>query len=329
MLSRAALKQTKRVDAAVANRRAIRTAARLPFWLVHKLLVAGIRAETWLRYPLWALNTSDAFDETFRLLDPEGDRFGLTKGARSRAKRNFLYHEVADLVTLLMFLDSPDFGRRALRFENEEALRRAAEEGPGAIVAGFRLGAYTGVPWVVGKLGYPVLMIVGNDEFVRMGEQLGQTFIPESADAITFMRAKEPLVLAKAKATLNDGGLVTTLVDLSPVEYEKTTEVKLFDYEMSVPYGIPYLSAVTGRSIVPTILTRANGPRFTLRFGDPIAAPKRDSDSVRECTQELYDALARMICRFPDQWIGWPKLRAQVVGGADSDEESAVMPSLV
>ena len=310
MFSRAAFRQTDRTDAALSRQRLIRAASRLPYPLVHRLLQGAIRAETWLRYPLWLLNTGDAIDETFDELDPDGQRFGLTQMVRRRYRKNFFYNEIADLVTLLMYVDDPRFRERALYLENDEALRSELKAGPGAIVAGFRLGTYAGMPWVLGAFGVPILMIVGDQEFARMARELGRAFAPDSAKPLTFIRAKDPLVLARSQAALNDGGIVSTLVDLSPIEYEKTTEVRLLDANLQVAYGLPYLSAVTGRSIIPAALTRASGPRFKLRFGEPLAAPARDSASVRAVTQDLYAALERMIRRFPDQWIGWQTLRA-------------------
>lgn len=314
MLSRAAFKQTERTDLALSRSGLIRAAARLPYGVVHRLIVAGIRAETWLRYPLWALNVSDGMKETFDELDPDGSRFGLTERVRKRYRDNFLYSEVADLVTLFMYSDDKRFQSKAMRVENEGVLRETIRDGPGAIVAGFRLGSYVGLPWALGRLGPPVLMIVGDDEFARMARRLGDTFAPESSATLTFVRAKDPLVLARSQSVLNEGGIVSTLIDLSPIEYEKTTEVELLGKKLDVAYGLPYLAAVTGRRIVPAALTRAKGPRFKLRFDTPILPPERDSASVRAGAQELYQALERMVLRFPDQWIGWQTLREAGTG---------------
>ena len=327
MFSRAAFRQDRSVDLALSQQRLIKAAARLPYWFVHRLLVGGIRAQTWLRYPLATLKATDRMGEAFDKLDPDGKRFGLTKRVRERYKQNALYHELADLVTILMFMDDPKFRKNALRFENPEVLRSEIERGPGTIVAGFRVGAYAALPWALGRLSQSVLMIVGDGEFARMGTALGETFIPESAKPITFMRAREPLVLPRSQATLKKGGVVSTLVDLSPIEYDKTTEVGLFDQTIDVAYGIPYLAAVTGRSIVPAILTRADGPRFTLRFDEPLQPPARDSESVRAKTQQLYDSLEKLVRRFPDQWVGWMSLRAQM--DASPDSESMVEAGLL
>ncbi|MCH8815790.1 MAG: hypothetical protein IH957_12000 [Chloroflexi bacterium] len=326
MLARTAFKQDRTTDFALSKKRLIRAVSRLPYPLVHRLLVAGIRAETWLRYPLLTLNVKDKFDEAFDALDPNGTRLGLTKRVRASYERNALYNEMADLVTLLMYMDDARFRRNALRFENEDILIREIESGPGAIVAGFRIGAYAALPWVLGTLSSSVLMIVGDGRFARMAQELGEAFIPNSAKPLTFLRAKEPLVLPRSQATLKEGGVVSTLVDLSPISYDKTTEVKLFDWTIEAAYGIPYLSAVTGRSIVPAVLTRAKGPRFTLRFDEPIEAPARDSQSVREGAQRLYGSLEKLVRRFPDQWVGWTSLKSQMDKESGSQQPNVARP---
>ena len=152
-----------------------------------------------------------------------------------------------------------------------------------------------------------------------MARELGDTFAPKSSEALTFIRAKDPLVLARSQVVLNDGGVVSTLIDLSPIEYEKTTEVDLLGHKLNVAYGLPYLAAVTGRQIVPAALTRAKGPRFTMRYGQPLSPPARDSASVRAGTQGLYGALEAMILRFPDQWAGWQILHAGSAGDGGRD----------
>jgi lauroyl/myristoyl acyltransferase len=326
VLARTAFKQDRTTNFALSKERLIKAVSRLPYPLVHRLLVAGIRAETWLRYPLLTLNAKDSFDETFDALDPNGTRLGLTKSVRESYERNALYNEMADLVTLLMYMDDARFRKRALRFENEDVLLREIESGPGAIVAGFRIGAYAALPWVLGTLSPSVLMIVGDERFARMAQELGEAFIPNSARALTFLRAKEPLVLSRSQAMLKGGGVVSTLVDTSPIKYEKTTEVKLFDGTIEAAYGIPYLSAVTGRSIVPAVLTRAKGPRFTLRFDEPIEAPARDSQSVREGAQRLYGSLEKLVRRFPDQWVGWTTLKSQMDEQSGSQQGEVARP---
>jgi hypothetical protein len=321
MLARADFNQTSRANFAVSHARLFKTIGQLPYKPVHKALLGLAWLETWLRWPLRTLKILDSIDETFSLIDIDGQRLGLNKKVRAGFRKNLLYYQVSDLVTLLTSLDKPDFRRRALVIENEEVLLRERERGPGAIVAGFRIGAYPVIPWVLGSLGFPVSMIVGSNSLVEMGRSLGGEFLPGLNRRIRFTSARDPRVLARSLDILNGGGLACTLAELSPIEFAKTTEVQFLDWTIQVPYGIAYLGAATGRSIVPAIPKREAGPRFRLRFGEPLPPPARDRESIRETTQELYRTLEQEVLRSPEQWIGWPLLASHM--GIDLDSGAA------
>jgi lauroyl/myristoyl acyltransferase len=312
MLARADFDQRSQANFAVSHARLLEPVGRFPYGPLHKVLLSLTWLETWLRLPLKTLKMLDRVDEAFSLLDPDGQRFGLTKEVRARFRKNLLYFQICDLVTLLACLDKPSFRRRALVVENKEILLRERERGPGAIVAGFRIGAYPVVPWVLSSLGLRVSMIVGGSHLVEMGQGLGRTFLPATTERIRFVSARDSRVLASCLEDLNAGGLACTLLELSPVEFAKTTEVKFLDWTIQVPYGIVYLGAATKRSIVPAILTRESGPRFRLRFGEPLPAPARDRASIHQSTQQLYRVLEEQARQFPDQWVGWPVLASQM-----------------
>ncbi len=312
MLARASFDQAATIGFALSHARLFKGLGRFPHGMVHKTIVALIWLHTWLRWPLKTLRMLDAVDETFSLLDPDGRRFGLTKEVRADFRRNLLYFQLADLTILLSSLENPRFRRRALLMENEEALLRERERGPGTIVAGFRIGAYPVIPWVLATLGFPVSMIVGTQPFVEMGQGLGEKLLPDSTERIRFISAQDPRVLARCLEELNAGGLVSTLMELPPVGFAKTTEVRFLDWTIQVPYGIAYLAATAGRSIVPAVLTREKGPLFRMRFGEPMPPPSRDRASILESTQQLYQALEENVRQFPDQWIGWTMLASDM-----------------
>jgi len=312
MLARASLDQIAGVNFAISHARLFRTLGRLPYGPAHKTLMALTWLETWLRWPLRTLNMLDGVSETFSALDPDGQRFGLTEAARADFRKNLLYRQVPDLLVLLTGLERPDFRRRALVIENEDVLTHERERGPGAIVVGFRMGVYPVIPWVLGSLGSPVSMVVGNETLVGQGRGLGQSFLPSSSQRVRFIDARDSLVLARCLDDLNAGGLVCTLLEMSPIKFAKTTDVQFFGWTIHVPYGISYLAAATGRNIVPATLTREEGPRFRLSFGEPLPAPARSRASIRESTQQLYQALERQILRSPEQWVGWTLLSSHM-----------------
>ncbi len=312
MLARAGFDQFAAADTAVAHARFLRAVSNLPPRGLHMLMSSLARAETWLRWPLRTLNMLDGVDDTFRRVDPDGARFGLTAEARRRFRRNLLYDGIADLGVLLSGIDKPGFRRRALSIEGQEVLDRERERGPGAIVVGFRMGVYPMIPLALGALGYEAGMIVGGRRLIRAGRTLGEEFAPEASRRLRYMSAQDPLVLARSQEQLNAGNVVCTLMELSPIKYAKTTPVEFLGWTVNVAYGIPYLSAMTQRPVVPALLLSEKGPRFRLRFLEPVRAPARDRASIFRATQALYSVLEEQVRRYPAQWVGWTILESHL-----------------
>ena len=290
----------------------LRGVSRLPPRGLHTLISSIARAETWLRWPLRTLNMLDGVDDTFRRVDPDGSRFGLTAEARQQFRRNLLYNGIADLAVLLSGIDKAGFRQRKLAVEGREIVERARESGPGVIVAGFRMGVYPVIPMALGALGYDVGMIVGGRRLIRAAQTLGEGFAPEANARIQYMSAQDPLVLARSQERLNSGGVVCTLMELSPIKYAKTTPVRFLDWTVNVAYGIPYLSAVTQRPVIPAVLTAERGLRYRLRFLEPVPAPARDRASIFARTQALYGVLEEQVRRQPEQWVGWTILESHL-----------------
>ncbi len=312
MLAAAGFDMTASAAIAVEHASVCRAVGRLPGPVLHRLVSTLSSAETWVRWPLRTLHLLDFVDGTFERIDPEGERFGLTPAARRRFRRNLLYDSIADLAVLINKIDSEAFRRKALTVEGADLIHRACAEGPGALVVGFRLGGHAALPLALGALGFETLMIVAGEHLVRMGETIGETYTPKAASRIRYADAGDRLVLARATEALNAGGIVATLLELSPLGFAKTTEVRFLDWTIRVPYGISYLSAVTGRPVIPAVLTSAGGGRFRLEFLGPVPAPARDRASIFAGTQALYRALEGQVRRYPEQWVGWTVLESHL-----------------
>ncbi|HSP55967.1 MAG TPA: hypothetical protein VLS25_10315, partial [Dehalococcoidia bacterium] len=226
MLARSAFDQDAAAAAAVSHARLLRTVGRLPHRQFHGLVRAAAWAETWLRWPLRTLRMLDSVDETLARVDPDGAQFGLTQEVRSRFRRNLLYDGMADIAVLISRVDDPKFRRQAVTVEGREGLEREIAAGPGAIVLGFRLGAYSAIPMVLGALGYKVAMIVGAEHVARSGQDLGEQFAPAANSRIKYFNAQDSRVLAQSLEALNEGRVVSTLMELSPIKYAKTTPVQ-------------------------------------------------------------------------------------------------------
>ncbi|MEX0683937.1 MAG: hypothetical protein WD904_03510 [Dehalococcoidia bacterium] len=314
MFARANFDQYASGDSSIANAGIFRALRRLPPGLVRSGILGATFLETWLRWPLATLKLGDRIDETLVSIDPDGKRFGLTERKRRAIKRHALYNQLPDLVALMNTVDQPELRRRTLAVSGAEILARACQSGPGAIVAGFRTGPYPAFPWALAAAapGRDVLMIVGTGHLAALGERLGRTFMGGLTSHVTFVSAQDSGVLARSLHILKSGGIVATLLELSPVEFARKTSVSFLDWQVEVPYGFSYLSAMTGRPVVPAALTKRSGTRFRLRFQEPVPAAERSPDSIKQQTQRLYSELERQVRRAPEQWIGWMLLESNM-----------------
>jgi hypothetical protein len=314
MFARAKFNQFATGDYAVSNARIIRALRRLPPEAVRSTVLGLTWLETWLRWPLATLKLGDQIDETLAVIDPDGDRFGFTPPVRRRFKRNILYNPVPDLFAILSTIDREDLRDKTLAIRGTEILERECEAGPGAIVVGFRTGPYPAFPWAVAAAapGRDVVMIVSTEHLANLGRKLGETFIGRLDERVSFLSAQDSGVLAKALRTLKAGGIVATLLELSPVEFARKTKVSFLDWRIEVPYGLSYLSAMTARPVIPAALTQRRGARFGLRFREPVPAASRDQESLHAQTQQLYAELERHVRRVPEQWIGWVLLESNM-----------------
>lgn len=327
MLAAAKFDMAASAEFAVEHASLCKAIGRLPYPMLHRLVSTLSRAETWVRWPLRTLHTLDFVETTFARIDPDGTRFGLTRQARKGFRRNLLYDNLADLAVLVNKIDDERFRRRALAIEDEEVLQKAAREHQGALVVGFRLGGHPVLPLVLGALGYDVAMMVAGAHLAEIGQRLGETYAPRASARVRYIDAADKLVLARATETLNAGGVVSTLAELSPLSFAKKTAVRFLDWTIQVPYGIPYLSSVTGRPVVPAVLTAGKGARYNLRFLDPLPVPARDRSSIFAGTQALYSVLEEQVRRYPEQWVGWTVLESHM--GIDLGPPAALrMPAV-
>lgn len=307
MFARAEFDQFATASYALSNARLMSGLKLLPPGVVRRGVFGFAWLEAWLRWPLTTLKLGDRIDETLAAIDPHGERFGFTPPVRRRFKRNILFNQLPELVALMSALDRKGVREKTLAIGGREILHRELEAGPGAIVAGFRTGPFQAFPWAIAAAApdRDVAMIVGTEHLARLGRRLGETFIGGLNERVTFLDAQDTGVLAQSLRTLKAGGIVATLLELSPTEFARKTTVNFLDWRIEVPYGLSYLSAATSRPVITTALTRRRDGRFGLRFREPTPAAGRGPESLKAQTQQLYAELERCVLRVPEQWIGW------------------------
>lgn len=312
MLARANFQPYQASQLVLGNSRALRALRRVPYPYLHKALVTGAWLETWLRWPLKTLKLTDSLSETFATVDPGGRRLGLTPEVQRRFRDHQLLLDIPDLAVLLLNLDDRRFRRKALRVEGIDHLTQEMQRGPGAIVIGFRIGPYPVIPLVLSGLGHDVSMIVSSEPVVDAGQAMSEQYAPGLSRGIRYISSLDRGVLTQARRDLDEGRLVSTLLELSPFTYAKTTPVRFLGWETQTAYGIPYLAAMTQRSIVPLVITRERGPRYRMRFLEAIPPPSPQRSAVLETTQTLWSVLEQQVLKHPEQWIGWTRLQSQL-----------------
>jgi lauroyl/myristoyl acyltransferase len=305
-------------DFATANAGLIRALRRVPPGMVRAGVFSVAFFETWLRWPLATLHIGDRIDADLEAADPGGVRLGLTDAQRTAIKQNILYGQVADLYALMNAIDTPRLRTRALEVRGQEVIDRQRERGPGAIVVGFRTVTHPAFPWALASAAGEVSFIVGSRHLAALGERLGSTFIRRTSERVHFLDAQDTGVLARSLSALKAGGTVATLLELSPLPFQRTTPVEFLGMTIDVPYGVSYLSAMTGRPVIPAWLARRRGTLFRLSFGEPVPAPARNPAAIKAQTQQLYSELERRVRRTPEQWIGWTLLQPNAAPELDT-----------
>jgi hypothetical protein len=165
---------------------------------------------------------------------------------------------------------------------------------------GFRTGPYSALPWVLAGVasGREVMMIVSYDALAGLAGRLGRTFMPSTNKRVTFVSSQDPRVLPRALAVLREGGIVATLLEGSPITFNRKAPVSFLGWTIDVPYGLSYLSSVTGRPYcrLPSLSSRC---KVALKIGDPIPAPPRNPEAIPGQAQLLYAQLGTTFAAFP------------------------------
>jgi lauroyl/myristoyl acyltransferase len=306
MLTRAGFTLVGRSSLLIRSRWLLQTAACLPHRLLYAFLVTLNRIESWLVVPLATTRITRYYHRIFDSLSSGEAPVHLDATTRSRFIKFFLYETDVDTLLLLLYAKKRGFLQHALDWQNEEALSGTGRQVDGAIVCLYRIGAFIALPWLLAVRGIPVTMIVREEMYAEAGSRVTAAFLG-SACKITWLRANDPMVLSRAHDTLMQGGVVMTAVEVDHMKGRDRLSVEFLGRAVSAPVGLCELARTTGRTIVPAIVTRQDGPSYTVRFGEPLRVGGSD-DSARETLQSLYRTLEEWVLRYPDQWLGWDSL---------------------
>ena len=192
-----------------------------------------------------------------------------------------------------------------VKFEGEEHIRRALEQGKGVVGISAHLGRFTMIGARLAASGYPFSVVVkhpGDERFARLTDdyrsRLGLHTIPA--------KPRREAVRGILKA-LRANRIVMIIAD----EFKSgDVMVDFFGMKLPAPRGPATVAIRTGAVTLPMFATVQADDSMLLSVGAPIPAVEREEleDSV-VATTALYTAcLEAAIRRHPDQWnwLGLP-----------------------
>jgi len=195
-------------------------------------------------------------------------------------------------------LDPDDAVARIAFVEGEEHLLKAMAAGNGAIVALPHIGSWEWGGALMAQMGFPMTAVAEVLEppalfeyFVAKREQVGLRIVPLDANA-----GKQLLGI------LRSGGLVGLLCDRDLTG--DGIDVELLGRLAHMPAGPATLALRTGATLIPGVVYSGPGQDHHVVLEAPIdlARTKSLRADVARVSQDLADALSRLIARAPEQW---------------------------
>jgi phosphatidylinositol dimannoside acyltransferase len=182
--------------------------------------------------------------------------------------------------------------------EGEEHLLKAMAAGKGTIIALPHIGSWEWGGALMAQMGFPMTAVAEVLEppelfeyFVAKREQVGLRIVPLDGNA-----GKQLLKV------LRDGGLVGLLCDRDLTG--DGIDVELLGRRARMPAGPATLALRTGATLIPGVAYSGPGKYHHIVLDAPLDTTRTKSlrADVATTTQDLADALSRLIARSPEQW---------------------------
>jgi KDO2-lipid IV(A) lauroyltransferase len=290
--------------------------------IVEKAAVIGYRATEWL---LGRLPTGPAamvlgwFTQASYLLWPQKRRWvnrnfghvlGLPPGdpaVRRMALR--AYRSYARYLVELMQVPGLSRERAAALVAPEgiDAVERVWRGSNGVIFAACHVGNNEAILAGIGLRGWPLSGVADDSTFPELFEHLRRERARLGATVIPWRNLRE------VYGVLRRHEMLALLVDWG--YRREDVPVRLFGAWTTLPAGPATLAGKTGALILPVVARRLADGTFLAATDTPIAVGSTSPPDILRATQQVADALGRVIGAAPDQWYSfkpmWPDTVAE------------------
>lgn len=177
----------------------------------------------------------------------------------------------------------------------------------GVIFAAGHVGNNEAIAAAIGSRGWPLSGVADDSTFPGLFERLREERARWGATVIPWRNLREVYGVLKRREML------ALLVDWG--YRPEDVPVRLFGAWTTLPAGPATLAGKTGAVILPVVARRLPDGRFHATTDTPIRVASTEPAEVLRATQEIADALGRVIAAAPDQWYSfkpmWPETAAE------------------
>jgi KDO2-lipid IV(A) lauroyltransferase len=177
----------------------------------------------------------------------------------------------------------------------------------GVIFAAGHVGNNEAIAAGIGWRGWPLSGVADDSTFPGLFERLREERARWGATVIPWRNLREVYGVLKRREML------ALLVDWGYRPGD--VPVRLFGAWTTLPAGPATLAGKTGAVILPVVARRLPDGRFHATTDAPIRVASTEPAEVLRATQEIADALGRVIAAAPDQWYSfkpmWPETEAE------------------
>jgi lauroyl/myristoyl acyltransferase len=212
----------------------------------------------------------------------------------------------------------------------------------GAIICTFHTGSYRIINQVLIQHKIPFTLVIAKSILDSQGDQfnlLHQRFSGEQ-NGVSFgiIDAESPSSGLQMLREIKRGRTLVLYIDgntgagNNDKEKNNLCDIAFLGQRIFARKGIAFLAHVLGAPILTIASYRKSIDDIRLRFLDPIY-PRIDPDRetfAQDTTQKIYDFVAEIITRYPEQWEGWMYLHkvAHIVNSGNTFNKQMVETTL-